>query len=38
MSCNKRFWQMFRNVKKQYPKYSKGRQMKITWGIFKKRK
>jgi len=38
MVCGKKFGKILKNVKKQYPKYSNKRHMKIAWGIMKKQK
>lgn len=38
MPCDKKFGKVLRKVKKQYPKYSKKRQMTIAWGIIYKHK
>jgi len=38
MPCGKSFGKILRKVKKQYPRYSKKRHMKIAWGIIHKQK
>jgi len=36
MPCGKKFGTVLKKVKKQYPKYTRKRQLKIAWGIMKK--
>jgi hypothetical protein len=36
MVGKRKLGKILKNVKKQYPKYSKARQLKIAWGIVKK--
>jgi len=36
MPCGKKFGKILKNVKLQYPKYGKKRQLNITWGIWHK--
>jgi len=38
MPCNKNFGKILKNVKKEYPKASPKRQMKMTWDKIKKQK
>lgn len=37
MPCGKKFGKVLKNVIKEHPNYSKKKQMKIAWGLVKKK-